>query len=82
MVHEVQTVSCLVRVEGRVVLKAVKEMKPTITVVASLLHDVEPETPSRWLYLDKLVSKVVNESSAVSRFSFFLLAHPNDLTQQ
>jgi hypothetical protein len=74
VVYDVQTVSCLVRVEGRVVLKAVKEMKPTITVVASLLHDVEPETPSRWLYLDKLVSKVVNESSAVSRFSFFALS--------
>lgn len=40
-------VSCLVRVEGRVVLKSVKSTNPSIVAVAMILRDLLPETPSR-----------------------------------
>ena len=58
-------VSCLVRVEGRVVLKSVKTMKPSLVAVARRMHDAAPETPSRREYIEKLKNKIIDEAQHI-----------------
>lgn len=59
------TVSFLVRVEGRVMLKSVKTMKPSFVAVATRVTDMVPETPSRWEYIEGLKQKVIGEAMQI-----------------
>ena len=68
-VREIQRVagtsmSCRVRVDGRVVINAVKTMSPVV-VAASIIRDVLPETQDRWQYLEKLKAQVVGEAEQI-----------------
>jgi hypothetical protein len=61
--------SCLVRVEGRVVLKSVSTMKPFFIAVGTRMDDMAPETPSRWDYIERLKQKVLSESQQIQALS-------------
>ena len=61
--------SCLVRVEGRVMLKSVSTMKPFFIAVGTRMDDMAPETPSRWDYIERLKQKVLGESQQIQALS-------------
>ena len=58
-------ISCLIRVEGRVLLKSIKAMSPWTVAMAAPLRDAWPETQSRWSYIKRLEKQVEDEAAKI-----------------